>query len=147
MAFADRCRAIQLGAGISFERSLFELPARLGVSLDYMLQRVTVKGDVVYVTEPVVTDPRTFVINRLGGSDTESFHYLGPRFEIEFPVARGGPFEISVLGELGGYFALSETSHSLTASNGVDTARFEIELDPWIAQAGVGIRVSWRGGR
>jgi hypothetical protein len=99
---------------------------------------------------------------RLSDSASQRFNGIGPGLDIEIDTGRYGPLGISLF--MGGraYAILGDRTISLAAVEnftdqlsdpGVDppvmtdraTAQFEVEVDPWIFRAHVGIRFHWLG--
>ncbi len=89
----------------------------------------------------------------LVASDSKRFNGIGPGLDVELDTGRFGPIGSSIfaggrayaiLGNRKISFATSETFDDLL---GMDTAtgRFEVEVEPWIFRAHVGIRFQWLG--
>lgn len=135
----------QVGVGLSFDATLFDAPSRVDLSLDYYVQEMSLDGEVVYVTGTGPNERAPFTVNRLDGIEAALFHFVGPRAEVGVDVWREGRLQVGVFAELGVFFAVGDRSKSFAVDEGGERARFELEIDPWLVQAGVGVRLSWRG--
>lgn len=136
----------QVGLGVALDIEIFDLPFTMAASLDYLVEQVTLDGTVVYATGAGPGETQPYTIQRLEEKEHALFHYLGPRFEIEAFAAEHGPFHVSVFAEAGGFVALGDRSKSYSARDATDSARFDFEVDRWLIQAGVGVRLTWAGG-
>ena len=87
----------------------------------------------------------------LKANDSKRFNGIGPRLDIEMDAARWGPIGAALFLGGGAYYVVGdrEIAFGVTepAGNGVDvaTARFKVEVDPWMFRAHVGIRFQWLG--
>jgi hypothetical protein len=98
----------------------------------------------------------------LTASDSQRFNGVGPGLDVEMDTGRVGPLGVSlfmggrayaVVGDRTFSFGSAETFTDPISDPGVsppeetDTAvaRFEVEVDPWIYRAHVGIRFHWLG--
>jgi hypothetical protein len=89
----------------------------------------------------------------LRGSGSQYFNGLGPGLDVEMDVGRYGPLGVSLFGGARAYRILGDRSFDFDASqafddqlgNDVATADFEVEVNPWIYRANVGIRFQWLG--
>jgi hypothetical protein len=98
----------------------------------------------------------------LTASKSQRFNAIGPGFDVEMDTGRYGPLGVSlfmggrayaVLGDRKISFGASKTFTDQVSDPGVDppvktdraTAQFEVEVDPWIYRAHVGIRFHWLG--
>ena len=91
----------------------------------------------------------------LTGSASQSFNAIGPGLDIEMDVGQqyGGWLGVSLF--LGGraYYTLGDRTIAWSASQTFDDqigtdvsiAQWEVEVDPWIFRAHVGIRFQWLG--
>ncbi|MBW2401387.1 MAG: hypothetical protein JRG80_19390 [Deltaproteobacteria bacterium] len=89
----------------------------------------------------------------LTASSSKTFNGIGPGLDIEMDTGRFGPLGASLF--LGGraYYILGNrkiafgTSESFDDPVGTDVAaaKFEVEVDPWLFRAHVGIRIHWLG--
>ncbi len=137
----------QVGLGVSTDLAIEALPIRIGVSLDYVAERVSIDGEVVYVRGAGANDTKPFTIHRLHEVERSLFHFLGPRVELDTLVGERGPFRITLFADLGAFFALGNRSSSFTARDLGDSAAVDFEIKPWLVQAGAGIRLTWAGER
>jgi hypothetical protein len=135
----------QVGVGVAIDVQLWDLPFSAAISLDYLAEQLSLDGNVVYVTGTGPNEIAPYTIQDLDQSEHALFHYLGPRLELEAFAAEQGPFRISVFAEFGSFFVLGDDSKSFNARDATDSARFDFEIDPWIIQAGVGLRLTWTG--
>jgi hypothetical protein len=89
----------------------------------------------------------------LTGSESRRFHGIGPGLELEMDAVRYGPLGISLFVGAGAYAILGDRSISFSATQsyddvlGDDTAQadFEVEVDPWMYRANLGVRFHWLG--
>ena len=127
----------------------YEIARMLEMSFQYyrrmQLQEMSLDGNVVYVTGEGPNETAPFVVQDLQALEGDVFHYLGPRVELETVAARTGPFDIAVFAEFGAFFTVGDDSTSFVIRDATDSARFDFEVDNWLIQAGVGIRLTWRG--
>mgnify|MGYP001018564944 CR=1 FL=1 len=137
----------QLGVGVSTALPIEVLPVRLGVSLDYLVQRVSMDGHVVHVSGTGPNEIAPFTIQNLQVLDHALFHFLGPRMELETFAGERGPFRLSIYADFGAFFALGDRSKSFSATDGSNSAAFDFEVQTWMIQAGAGLRVAWAGFR
>ena len=135
----------QAGIGLSTELPLPDLPVQLGVSLDYLAQRISFDGLVVRVEGAGPGDTEPFTERRLRELDQAVFHHLGPRFELETEIGRRGPIDITVFLDFGAFFAVGDRSKSFRATDGPDSADFDFRIKPWLIQAGAGLRLAFVG--
>jgi hypothetical protein len=95
---------------------------------------------------------------RFQASASEKFNAVGPGLDVEMDAFRSGPLGISLflggrfyanLGDRKFSFGTQETVGAPSEPFGEDTAvaRFEVEMDPWMYRAHVGIRLLWLGSR
>ncbi len=135
----------QVGVGLSSALPVEVIPLRLSVSLDYLVERISMEGEVVYVRGTGPREIAPFQVQRLLASKELFFHYLGPRLELESSVGKRGPIAISVFTDFGAHFALGDRSGTFRAADIADSADFDFKVSPWMIQAGVGLRLAWAG--
>lgn len=135
----------QVGVGASLDLPVWELPSRFSFSLDYMVQQTSLVGEVVYIFGTGPQEVAPFNVVRLHETEEGIFHYLGPRLEMEVPVWEQGNLRLHVFAELASLFVVGGRSNTVVASNGIDSARFDYKIDPWLISGGAGIRLSWEG--
>jgi hypothetical protein len=90
----------------------------------------------------------------LSASDSQRFNGIGPGLDVEMDAVRYGPLGVSLF--MGGraYAIVDDrtisfgTEETYDDQHGMDraAARFEVEVDPWIFRAHVGIRFHLLGG-
>jgi hypothetical protein len=107
----------------------------------------------------------------LTASDSQRFNGIGPGLDIEMDAGRFGPLGVSLFLGGGAYYIVGDRTLSFRAEkelfdqprhNDVDdndpstdivfppgkgVGEFEVEVDPWMYRAHVGIRIQWLGGR
>jgi hypothetical protein len=89
----------------------------------------------------------------LSGETSKRFHAIGPGLDVEADAGRFGPIGAALFLGGGAYAVLGGRTLSFGASEsfndsiGMDTATasFEVEVDPWVYRAHVGIRFQWLG--
>jgi hypothetical protein len=98
----------------------------------------------------------------LTASGSQRFNGIGPGLDVELDTGRFGPLGVSlfmggrayaIVGDRTISFGDSETFTDQISDPGADppvktdraTAQFEVEVDPWIYRAHVGIRFHWLG--
>jgi len=89
----------------------------------------------------------------LSANDSQRFNGIGPGLDIEMDTGRYGPLGVSLF--LGGraYAIVGDRTLSFATSQSYDDvlgmdvaqAQFEVEVDPWLYRAHVGIRFHWLG--
>jgi len=105
------------GAGLSFEFPMLGRTIRIKPSVEYRYDKVTVSafasaagaGASVFATNPIsgeqVASLCPCITSQTSGTQTESFHSLGPGLEIEMDAARAGPFMLTFFLS-GGYYQI-----------------------------------------
>jgi hypothetical protein len=93
----------------------------------------------------------------LTASDSQRFNGIGPGLDVEVDTGRFGPLGVSLF--LGGLayrilgdrtIAFGTITEPITDDVGTDDVAFgsfEVEVDPWMFRAHVGIRFNWLGSR
>jgi hypothetical protein len=89
----------------------------------------------------------------LTASGSERFHGIGPGLDLEVDTGRFGPIGTSLFLGARAYRVLGDRTIAFGTSqafsdelgNDVATANFEVEVDPWLYRAHVGIRLGWLG--
>lgn len=137
----------QTGLGFEVDLSRGTFPLFLRASLDYLVQKVRIEGSVVHVSGTGPDQLRPFSVQRLGAREDVLLHFLGPRLEVGTWVGEAGPFALGVFADVAGFASLGGRTESLSASDGAHIANFEFEAAPWVVQAGVGVKLRWRGWR
>lgn len=96
---------------------------------------------------------------RLAASSSQRFHGIGPGVDVEMDTGRFGPLGVSLF--LGGLayrvlgdrtIAFGATESYPASPNGLlvpadGVAAFEVEVEPWMFRAHLGIRFNWLGSR
>ena len=109
---------------------------------------------VIFIPGPV--DEGFMQETNLTASASQRFNAIGPGLDIEMDTGRYGPLGVSlfmggrayaVLGDRTISFDTEETFTDQISAPGTDRAvgQFEVEVDPWIYRAHVGIRFHWLG--
>jgi len=89
----------------------------------------------------------------LSATDSQRFNGIGPGLDVEMDTVRYGPLGVSlfvggrayaVVGDRKISFGTSETFDDVLGMD-VAVGQFEVEVDPWIYRAQVGIRFHWLG--
>lgn len=91
----------------------------------------------------------------LKGDASRRFNGIGPGLDIEVDAARWGPIGAALFLGARAYYIVDRESMKFGASEsfddqfGMDVAKvsFEVEPDPWLFRAHVGIRFQWLGSR
>jgi hypothetical protein len=103
----------------------------------------------------------------LTASDSRRFNGIGPGLDIEMDAGRFGPLGVSLFLGGGAYYILGDRRISFGTEMNfpeqrsdpedlpdrivfgpeTDVGQFEVEVDPWMYRAHVGIRFQWLGGR
>jgi hypothetical protein len=102
------------------------------------------------------TNPGDLRAFSLEGSGSQMFNAIGGGLDLEMDTVRYGPVGASLFLGGGFYRTLGDRTISFTATQieppdppffGMDvaTAQWEVEVDPWIYRAHVGIRFQWLG--
>ena len=103
---------------------------------------------------PIVTDPQGFLRETtLMGSGSQRFHGIGGGLDIEMDTIRYGPLGVSLFLGARAYKVLGDRTIAFNAAQtfndvlGMDraAAAWEVEVDPWMYRAHVGIRFQWLG--
>jgi len=89
----------------------------------------------------------------LTGSASRRFHGIGPGLDIEVDAGRLGPVGASLFMGARAYKVLGNRTIAFGAAQTYDdllgtadtSAQFEVEVDPWLYRAHVGIRFQWLG--
>jgi len=137
--------AWRLGLGLQYEIPVETRRVWVQGSLDYLGQSVSLEGSVVHVTGLGAGGRSPFVVQRLHTRDTHAQHSLGPRLAIEADVGRAGSVGFSVFAEASALFLVADDSQETSARDATDDVQFEYKAEPWIIQAGVGVRLRWLG--
>ena len=154
--------------GVAFPLQVGRRQLRIKPSVGWIHYGVEAKGLVVNAScDPAsrctdVTNQFGFVRpgflrqpEELRASASQKFNGIGPGLDIEMDTVRFGPLGVSLF--LGGraYRILGDRTISFGASQTFDdqigndrqTSDFEVEVDPWMYRAHVGIRFRWLGSR
>jgi len=80
-----------------------------------------------------------------GASASKTLHAIGPRLTFSGEVGRAGPLSFGVFAETRLYWILNDSDIHYGATSDAGTASFVAEPDPFIAQGGAGLRITWVG--
>jgi hypothetical protein len=143
--------------GVAFPLRIGKRQLRIKPSVGWINYEVDAEGLVVDAncgpgdTALCTSDSLREVI--LSASDSQRFNGIGPGLDVEMDTVRYGPLGVSLF--MGGraYAIVDDRTISFGTEeiyddqHGMDraTARFEVEVDPWIFRAHVGIRFHWLG--
>jgi hypothetical protein len=91
----------------------------------------------------------------ISAKDSQRFNGIGPGLDIEMDAARYGPLGASIFLGMRAYYIVGDRTMDFGTSQfyndrlGTDVAvaRFNVEVDPWLFRAHVGIRIHWLGSR
>lgn len=150
--------------GVAFPAQVGTRRLRIKPSFSWLSYDAKVSGKVVDAEcEPV--SRCTPVLNQgpgllretnLTGSENHRFHAIGPGLDVEMDTGRFGPLGTSIF--IGGraYRTLGDLDVEATSSqvygddglplaNQAVSASWDVDFNPWIFRAGVGLRVTWLG--
>jgi hypothetical protein len=118
---------------------------------------------VIIPSLPPIFTPGFLRETTLSASASRRFHGIGPGLDVEMDTIRFGPLGVSLFMGGGAYRTLGNRRISFGAArvyvdelratasdpdaltNDLAVAKFEVEVDPWIYRAHVGIRFRWLG--
>jgi len=91
----------------------------------------------------------------LTASGSQRFNGIGPGLDVEMDAARFGPVGSSLFLGARAYYIPGDRTISFGTVESYDdqlgtdlaAAQFEVEVDPWLFRAHVGIRFLWLGSR
>jgi hypothetical protein len=160
IAFPVEFRKRQLRIKPSFGWINYEVEAE-GLVIDAMCREYTnVLGDLMtqctdILPSIIFEEDGILRETTLSANDSQRFNGIGPGLDVEMDTGRFGPIGSSVFLGARAYHILGDRSVSFGTSEtyddefGMDTAVgiFEVEVDPWIVRASVGIRFQWLGSR
>jgi hypothetical protein len=139
-----------LGIAFPFEISGYRM--RVKPSFGWIWYEVEVKGLLLESQKPFPAFPVIRYI-KLDNSQRQGFPGIGPGLEIEMDVARYGDLLTSIF--VGGniYRILGDrsvdmsdaTTHADFFGTNTYTANWTFDVDPWLYNAGLGLRVRWLG--
>jgi len=155
--------------GVSFPLQFRERQIRIKPSVAWISYKVDATGRVVAgQCEPVtsctdLSSPFIGVIPGdlreiiLTGSASQRFNGVGPGLDIELDVGAFGPIgaalflgarAYAIMGDRTISFSSGETTYDDAIGTGDEAeAFFDVEVDPWMYRAHVGIRFQWLGGK
>ena len=146
--------------GVAFPLQFGKRQLRIKPSVGWINYEVDADGLVV---NAACGDPNAFPPNlcndflreptTLAASDSQRFNGIGPGLDIEMDTGRYGPLGVSLFTGFRAYAIVDDrtisfgTEETFVDQLGTDraTARFEVEVDPWIFRGHVGIRFHWLG--
>jgi len=144
--------------GVAFPVRVGKRQLRIKPSVGWINYKVETDGFVVNADcdpdEECTEDAGGFLRETiLTASDSQRFNGIGPGLDFEMDTGRYGPLGVSLF--MGGraYAVVGDRTISFGTEEtyddqlGTDRAvgRFEVEVDPWIYRAHVGIRFHWLG--
>jgi hypothetical protein len=157
--------------GVAFPLKVGKRQLRIKPSVGWINYKVEAEGLVVYAAcDPpdqctdATNEPTPGFLREtiLTANDSQRFNGIGPGLDVEMDAGRFGPLGVSLF--MGGRayaivddrtisFGDSETFTDQISDPGVDppvkkdraVGQFEVEVDPWIFRAHVGIRFHWLG--
>src|SRR5262245_42533086 len=157
-------------AGLSFAFELGGRQVRLKPSVGWIHYEVEAKGLIVHPQcSPTTRCTNTYrqdgtllqagflreVI--LSAQDTGAFDGVGPGLDVEMDTGRFGPIGASIFAGLHAYYIPGDRDIHFNASQAyddqlspsaavdVDSAFWQLRVDPWFWRAGIGIRFHWLG--
>jgi len=145
--------------GVAFPLQFGKRQLRIKPSIGWINYEVETEALVV---DASCGDPNKLPPNRcndflrettLTASDSQRFNGIGPGLDIEMDTGRYGPLGVSLFTGFRAYAIVGDRTISFSAEEtfvdrlGMDraVAQFEVEVDPWIYRAHVGIRFHWLG--
>jgi len=156
--------------GVAFPLRIGKRQLRIKPSIGWINYKVNARGLVVDVVcdpdpdigcanwTPVVGDPQVEGNRRetiLEAEDSKRFNGIGPGLDIEMDTGRFGPLGTSLFLGARAYYIVGDRNIDFGASESFDddfgedtaVARFNVEVDPWLFRAHVGLRIQWLGSR
>lgn len=164
---------VSAGVGPAFTIDVWERRLRIKPSFEYFREEIEVTGVVRRVLQtdsgrqvinnnqvvfPTIPDypvvPTGFFPLVVQGSETKTFHGIGPGLEVELDTARAGPFMLSVFTAGQAYRMLGDRDIEIDASTTLTdpaftpnpqtvTAQFDFHKHAWTYRGGVGLRFRW----
>jgi hypothetical protein len=146
--------------GVAFPVQVGKRPLRIKPSFGWINYKVEVDGLVVDAAcgDPGSVPPslscNDFLREMiLAANDSQRFNGIGPGLDVEMDTGRYGPLGVSLFMGARAYAILGDRTISFSTEEtfvdqlGTDraVAQFEVEVDPWIYRAHVGIRFHWLG--
>jgi hypothetical protein len=146
--------------GVAFPLQFGKRQLRIKPSVGWINYKVEAEGLVV---DAACGDPDSVPPSRLcndflreailTASDSQRFNGIGPGVDVEMDTGRYGPLGVSLFTGVRAYAIVGDRTISFSTEEtfddqlGMDRAvgRFEVEVDPWIFRAHVGIRFHWLG--
>jgi hypothetical protein len=144
------------GLGVSFPGRIGKRQLRIKPSAGWISYEVDAEGLVV----DAACDPTSTCISPgflretvLEGSASQRFHAVGGGLDIEMDTGRFGPIGASLFLGARFYRVLGDRTISFEASEAFDdqigedlaVGSWEVEVNPWMYRAHVGIRFQWLG--
>lgn len=126
------------GAGIAFTLpELFGRRLRLKPSFEYLRHGVEAEGVMRHVSG---NTPDEFVFITLQREKERTLHSIGGGLELELDTLRLGPFVIALFANGQAYELLGERDIHLFATDGTNTATWDVTLDREIYRGSAGLR-------
>ena len=152
--------------GVAFPVQIGKRQLRIKPSVGWIHYKVEAEALLVDAAcgDPPDADPRSLLCQDflretiLTARKSRRFNGIGPGLDIEMDTGQFGPIGASLFMGARAYAILGDRTISFGATEsftdqisfpGTDRAvgRFEVEVDPWIFRAHVGIRFQWLGNR
>ena len=133
------------GAGVAFTFDLFGRKLRLKPSFEYLQNGVEVTGALQHVagrraidnTGTIVEDYQFTSVNE---EKKKTLHSVGGGLEVEMDTLRAGPFVVALFANGQAYTLLGDSDIKLFATDGTNSARWEVTMDREIYRGSIGLR-------
>ncbi|MCH7600999.1 MAG: hypothetical protein IH973_14700 [Myxococcales bacterium] len=157
--------AYGLNLGAAFPFKYRERQFRLKPSLGWINYEIEASGTVVdgdCDPDDICTDYRDSGVRILGfhretilkAKSAQRFNAIGPGLDLEMDAGHYGPFGVALFMSARAYAVLGDRTISFRAQesfddavgNDISSATYNIEIDPWLYRASIGIRFLFLGG-
>jgi hypothetical protein len=133
------------GAGVAFTVDLFGRRLRLKPSFEYLLHGVEVTGVVQHAAGQRAIDISGNIVEdwsftSFNKEKEKTLHSVGGGLELEMDTLRAGPFMVALFANGQAYRLLGDSDIRLVASDGTNTATWDVTLDREIYRASAGLR-------
>ena len=136
-----------LGLGMRWTTSIAGYDFSFRPSVEYLGQRIGWNGLSMISERDPVLDAVGFetLVFSASGTEYETYHAVGVRLAIDAELGKRGPIGVSIYAQFQTYRIVSETETTISVVNdiGSGVGRMTFEVDNWVTQGGVGIRLSW----
>lgn len=147
---------VTASVGVAFELDIFERPALIKPSVEWINYTLQIQGRAHRVYKPDPFDPTARYVT-INGSEDMDVNAIGPGLELEIDAGRVGPLGLSVFVGGQAYRILGNDDEQFKAifDDGVTMpaagfgppapleGNFSVEVDPWLFRGGVGFRMKW----